>query len=325
MKNWSLDKIILFPILVCLISIAINEAHAKTFDVVIPQGSSNPTNLYHFVQSEITVSVNDKIRWINFDDNTHTVTSGSFKGGPNGVFNSGLLENSEIFSYIVGPSDIGTLSYYCTIHPWMNGIVTVLDPEGMPVAMVTESGSLETALGYLQEAQGFVESANEFGDTGYDDQAAVTYIQAAINYHRAALEYTLLEDHENAAKYHHEGANQYHKAALHFEKSQDFTQSIIQHHQAGVHHHFAGVSHEMADNQKDARKHFAEAMLHKGKAKFGSEYILPPRHQLQWIGDPSELVCKEGLDIILKSTTKQPVCVKPETVTKLIERGWGQY
>ena len=321
----SADKIILFSILVFLIPVAINEAHAKTFDVAIPQGSASPTNLFHFVQSEITVSVNDKIRWINFDDIAHTVTSGSFRGGPNGIFNSGLLEKSEIFVYIVDPSDIGTLSYYCTIHPWMNGIITVLDPEGMPVAMVTESGSSETASGYLREAQSFGQNANEYVDTDYYNQAAVSYIQAGINYHEAALEYTLLEDHENAAKYHHEAANQYHKAALYFEKSQDFTLSVIQHHQAGVHHHFAGVSHEMAGDQKDARKHFAEAMLHKGMAKFGSEYTLPPKQQLQWLADPSELVCKEGLDIIFKSTTKEPVCIKPDTVTKLVERGWGQH
>ncbi|MDH3856063.1 MAG: hypothetical protein OES27_08080, partial [Nitrosopumilus sp.] len=62
----------------------------------------------------------------------------------------------------------------------------------------------------------------------------------------------------------------------------------------------------------------------KGMAKFGSDYILPPRHQLQWLADPSELTCKEGLNMIFKSTTKEPVCVKPETATKLIERGWGQ-
>ena len=66
--------------LVFLIPITMNDVYAETFDVVIPQGSASPTNLFHFLPSEITVSVSDKIRWINFDDNTHTITSGSFQG-----------------------------------------------------------------------------------------------------------------------------------------------------------------------------------------------------------------------------------------------------
>ena len=300
-----------------------HDVYAETIDVVIPKGATNPANLIHFVPSEITVSVNDKMRWINFDDGAHTITSGSFNGGPDGIFNSGLLENSEVFPYIVDPTDIGTLSYYCTLHPWMNGIITVLDPEGEPVAKVAESGSLEAAFGHLEEAQSFVDSAKELGDAGNDNQAAVSYIQAGINYHRAAMEYALLDDHENAAKYHHEAASQHHNAALHFEKWEDFTQSVIQHHHAGVHHHFAGVSHEMMGEQKTAGKHFAEAILHKGMAKFGSDYVLPPKHQLRWLADPANISCKEGLDVIFKSTTKVPACVKPTTAEKLIERGWA--
>ena len=323
MKNWSFDKIILFSLFVFLIPVTIHDVYAETFDIVIPQGAANPANLIHFLPSEITVSVNDKIRWINLDNSAHTTTSGSFQGGPDGIFNSGLMENSEVFPYIVDPSDIGTLSYYCTIHPWMNGIITVLDPEGESVVRITESGSVEAALGHLEEAQSFVESAKEFGDTGYDNQAAVSYIQAGINYHSAALEYALLNDHENAAKYHHEAANQHHNAAVHFENWGDFTQSVIQHHHSGVHHHFAGVSHEIMGEHKTSGKHFAEAILHKGMAKFGSDYVLPPKHQLRWLADPSELVCKEGLELIFKSTTQEPACVKPMTATKLIERGWS--
>jgi len=310
--------------LVFLIPLTTQDVYAKTFDVAIPQGASNPTSLFHFIHSEITVSVNDKIRWINFDDSTHTITSGSFQGGPNGIFNSGLIDKDEVFSYIVDPSDIGTLSYYCTLHPWMNGFVTVLDPEGMSVGRVAESGSLEAAQGHFMEAQSFVKSAEEFGDTGYDNEAAVSYIQAGINFHSAALEYSLLKDHKKAAEYHHEAAAQHHNAALHFEEWGDLTQSVIQHHQAGVQHHFAGVSHDIMGDHKTAGKHFAEAILHKGMAKLGSGYVLPPKHQLRWLADPSDLACKEGMETIFKSTTKEPACVKPGTATKLTQRGWGQ-
>lgn len=308
-----------------LILFVFEEAHAKTFDVVIPIGATNPSGSLHFLNSEITVSVNDKIRWINFDYSTHTVTSGSFQGGPDGIFNSGLLEKDEVFTYITDPTNIGNLSYYCTLHPWMNGIITVSDPEGMAVGRVAESGSVDAANSYVEEAQSFVVAAKEFGDDGYDNQAAVSYNQAAINYHYAAIEYSLLNQHENAAKYHHEAAIQHHNAAVHFEKWNDFTQSVIQHFQSGVHHHFAGVSYEMMGDDENAQKHFSEAMIHKRMSKFGSDYVMPPRHQLQWLSDPSELVCKEGLEIIYKIKTKIPACVKPETATSLVSRGWGQY
>jgi len=311
--------------LIFFISITMYDADAKTYDVVIPQGATNPTGLFHYVNSEITVSVNDKIRWINFDYNTHTVTSGSFQGGPDGIFNSGLLEKDEVFTYVTDPTDIGNLSYYCTLHPWMNGIVTVLDPEGMAVARVAESGSPEAAQRYIEEAQDFIKSAKEFEDTGYDNQAAVSYNQAAINYHVASLEYSLLKNHENAAKYYHEAAIQHHNAAMHFEKYGDFTQSVIQHFESGVDHHFAGVSFETMGDDKNARKHFTETIIQKRMAKFGSDYVMPPKHQLQWLADPSEIVCRDGLEILFKYATKLPVCVKPESTTKLVERGWGQY
>ncbi len=38
---------------------------------------------------------------------------------------------------------------------------------------------------------------------------------------------------------------------------------------------------------------------------------------------PSEVQCKEGLQLIFKSTDGSPACVKPKTATKLVERGWG--
>jgi len=38
---------------------------------------------------------------------------------------------------------------------------------------------------------------------------------------------------------------------------------------------------------------------------------------------PKDVICKEGLELIFKSTDGTPACVKPETAKKLIERGWG--
>jgi len=36
-----------------------------------------------------------------------------------------------------------------------------------------------------------------------------------------------------------------------------------------------------------------------------------------------DIVCKEGLELVFKSTNNHPACVKPSSVEKLIERGWA--
>ena len=36
-----------------------------------------------------------------------------------------------------------------------------------------------------------------------------------------------------------------------------------------------------------------------------------------------EIDCKEGLVLLIKSSNENPACVKPNTATKLIDRGWG--
>lgn len=56
--------------------------------------------------------------------------------------------------------------------------------------------------------------------------------------------------------------------------------------------------------------------------KFGSDYVLPPKHQARFM-DIDDMSCKEGFELVLKSTTKDPSCVKSSSVEKLSERGWA--
>lgn len=37
---------------------------------------------------------------------------------------------------------------------------------------------------------------------------------------------------------------------------------------------------------------------------------------------PVDVICKDGLQLIFKSTGGLPACVKPKTAEKLVERGW---
>jgi len=48
-----------------------------------------------------------------------------------------------------------------------------------------------------------------------------------------------------------------------------------------------------------------------------------PRAQVRSGIAPTEVVCKEGFELLLKTTDGSPACVKESSVEKLIERGWG--
>jgi hypothetical protein len=56
-----------------------------------------------------------------------------------------------------------------------------------------------------------------------------------------------------------------------------------------------------------------------------SEKILPPKKQLKLTDSYEMIICKDGFDLIFKVFSfSPPVCLKPLTAEKLIERGWGR-
>jgi len=61
--------------------------------------------------------------WHNIDTAAHTVTSGTPAEGLDDVFDSGLVPAGGMFSYKF--EEAGTYDYFCMVHPWMTGIVTV--------------------------------------------------------------------------------------------------------------------------------------------------------------------------------------------------------
>lgn len=129
-----------------------NEARAQTdsnstseqsrmnADILIPRGSANPEidltlqkigNWYD--PKKITISAGDKVTWKNEDSEGHTVTSGlgagiqsvqtNEKGKSDGIFDSGPFKPGGTWSHTF--YNPGTYNYFCTIHPWMEGVVVV--------------------------------------------------------------------------------------------------------------------------------------------------------------------------------------------------------
>ncbi len=94
--------------------------------ISLPQGSGTPgcdeTNSC-FIPFNVSVSVGEKITWSNNDSAAHTVTSGSPAGGSDGNFDSGLFMAGGTFSVTLDES--GEYPYFCMVHPWMTGSITV--------------------------------------------------------------------------------------------------------------------------------------------------------------------------------------------------------
>jgi predicted secreted protein with PEFG-CTERM motif len=107
--------------------------YATTFDINMPTGSASPDAPY-FWQNEktgeatgdIDIVVGDTIIWKNGDGAKHTITSGTLEDGPDGNFGgSEFLVPGEFYTFTF--TEKGQYPYFCLIHPWMMGVVTVTD------------------------------------------------------------------------------------------------------------------------------------------------------------------------------------------------------
>jgi len=94
--------------------------------VDVPAGTSVPgceeTNSC-WSPADITINVGDTVEWDNVDTAAHTVTSGSPADGPSGIFDSSLLMADATYAFTF--EDAGEYDYFCMVHPWMVGSVSV--------------------------------------------------------------------------------------------------------------------------------------------------------------------------------------------------------
>ena len=93
-------------------------------NVTIAEGSAKqaPGQKY-FDPETISVKTGTTVIWTNDDSVAHTVTSGDPNAGPSGTFDSDLIKPGKTFEYKF--DSVGTTSYFCSVHPWMTGKVTV--------------------------------------------------------------------------------------------------------------------------------------------------------------------------------------------------------
>lgn len=105
------------------------DSFGETWRVQIPSGASDPTVTSHFLPHEITVRVGDFVEWGNADTVVHTATSGTLETGPDGRFDSGHIKPGSQFRLLFGEEYMGENKYFCTLHPWLTGIINVANVE----------------------------------------------------------------------------------------------------------------------------------------------------------------------------------------------------
>lgn len=91
--------------------------------VLIPNGNFDIANTGFYIPLNLEVTPGTTVEWINDDSVPHTIQSQDHKGEIIGLFNSAPLMTGEKFEHTFDES--GVYNYYCSLHPWRVGIITV--------------------------------------------------------------------------------------------------------------------------------------------------------------------------------------------------------
>lgn len=104
------------PVAIAMLLLA-GSANVTASDQTSPASANVTIDNFSFGPQTLTVAVGTTVTWTNRDDIPHTVVS------TDGAFKSKVRDTDEKFSYTFATA--GTYSYYCSLHPKMNGKVVV--------------------------------------------------------------------------------------------------------------------------------------------------------------------------------------------------------
>jgi len=126
---------------VTLVLTSIPLVFAETYEIQIPSGASDPMAPFFWSEKstgvtsgKITVFPGDSVIWSNADTAFHTITSvsaDSIETGEfevDGIFDSGFFTAGKSFTQKF--NDVGNFYYFCSLHPFMNGVVHVVKNPG---------------------------------------------------------------------------------------------------------------------------------------------------------------------------------------------------
>jgi plastocyanin len=134
LKLYSLMVLSIFVMLslfFCSVPPALSQSDRE---VSIPRGAQSLTQAKFYEPTDITVQPGTTITWSNHDTVIHTATSGdSDSGTPDGRFDTGFIQPGKSKTVILIPGAKGKIAYFCQVHPFMRGEVTVA---GLPISSV---------------------------------------------------------------------------------------------------------------------------------------------------------------------------------------------
>ncbi len=124
-----LSIIVMLSLFFCSVPPAISQSDRE---VSIPRGAQSLTQAKFYEPTDITVQPGTNITWSNHDTVIHTATSGdSDSGTPDGRFDTGFIQPGKSKTVILIPGAKGKIAYFCQVHPFMRGQVTVA---GLPIS-----------------------------------------------------------------------------------------------------------------------------------------------------------------------------------------------
>ena len=152
MKKQSTYTVLTIQLLtVMVMSIGFGNAYADHSQVNVSiapgsdtQGCEETNECY--IPHEATVDTGGEVIWTNDGTSSTTITSGTAEIGPDGFFDSGLVEPGSSFSFKF--EEPGEYHYFSMVHPWMEGLIVVQEAgtehadEEMHTEDVSASGML---------------------------------------------------------------------------------------------------------------------------------------------------------------------------------------
>lgn len=139
-----MHKLILLGVLIAVFTLVSTlPAFASSAQVNITKSNSTtncPNTVSCFLPYQITIPVGGTVTWTNFDNKTHTVTTGTTNSGPVGNFDSGAIEPGKSYTQFFGMT--GKFQYFDSNNPWMTGVVLVISKQSNHAELAWVNGSL---------------------------------------------------------------------------------------------------------------------------------------------------------------------------------------
>ena len=181
----------ILAIIITSLALAIMPAYAENL-IAIPAGSSvlgceEKNECY--IPYETKIANGSKITWSNDDHVAHTITSGTIKEGPDGIFDSGLFVSGKAFSHVFEKE--GTFDYFCTIHPWMNGIIIVKESESVIEEVKRETERKTTTENEIKLADAKEETYENKTKT---TEIEITEFMMNVDENKIVLDYDITEE-----------------------------------------------------------------------------------------------------------------------------------